>query len=639
MLRAYQDAAAGAVIHFGGHVAKFMGDGVLAYFGWPQAHEDDAERAVRAGLAVLNAVGALRTPAAEPLTARVGIATGLVVVGDLLGEGAAREETVVGETPNLAARLEALARPGEVIIAPSTRRLVGRLFELETLGPRALKGLAAPVEAFRVVAEGRAESRFEASQGGAVAPLIGRERELKLLLDLWWQARSGEGRVVLLSGEPGIGKSRLVEALREATRGEGRASLRYQTSPHHTSSALWPVIRQLERAAGLDERDDAPEVRLDRLEALLARAVADPRQAAALLAPLLGLDGSVRYPAMDLPPQQRKEQTLRVLVDQLEGLARRGKVLMVLEDMHWLDPTTRELFDIAVDRLRNLPVLLVATFRPELLPPWTAFPHVTLLTLDRLARGEAAALVDAVTEGRPLSAIVTEMILERTEGVPLFVEELTKAVLEAGPPQEKDTGSLGLGGPPPPAIPSTLEGSLMARLDRLASAKLVAQIGAAIGREFPFRLLAAVSGLARTRSRRHSPGSSARGSRSGAAARSRPPATSSSTPSSRKPPISRSSSPRARSCTRGSPAHSSRRCFPASPTWSPKSWRTTTRRQAWPSARSNTGSERASWQSVARPTRKRLATWAAASNACKRCRRAASGIGGSSRCGTLLADL
>ena len=302
--------------------------------------------------------------------------------------------------------------------------------------------------------------------------------------------------MVLLSGEPGIGKSRLVEALREATRGEGRASLRYQTSPHHTSSALWPVIRQLERAAGLDERDDAPEVRLDRLEALLARAVADPRQAAALLAPLLGLDGSVRYPATDLPPQQRKERTLRVLVDQLEGLARRGQVLMVLEDMHWLDPTTRELFDIAVDRLRHLPVLLVATFRPELPPPWTAFPHVTLLTLDRLARGEAAALVDAVTDGRPLSAIVTEMILERTEGVPLFVEELTKAVLEAGPPQEKDTGSLGLGGPPPPAIPSTLEGSLMARLDRLASAKLVAQIGAAIGREFPFRLLAAVSGLA-----------------------------------------------------------------------------------------------------------------------------------------------
>ena len=493
VLRAYQDAVAGAVVRFEGHVAKFMGDGVLAYFGWPQAHEDDAERAVKVALAVIGDVGGLRILEAEPLAARVGIATGLVIVGDLLGEGAAREETVVGETPNLAARLQALARPGEVVIAPATRLLVGRLFELEALGPRALKGLAAPVEAFRVVAEGRTESRFEARHSGAVTPLLGRERELELLLGRWRQARTGEGRVVLLSGEPGIGKSRLVEALREATRAEGRTSLRYQTSPHHTNSALWPVIRQLERAAGI-EREDAPEARLDRLEALLVRAVADPREAAALLAPLLGLDGSARYPATDLTPQLRKARTFQVLVDQLEGLARQGPVLAVVEDIHWLDPTTRELFDLTVDRLRRLPVLLVATYRPELSPPWTAFPHVTLLTLDRLARGEAAALIDAVVGGRALPAVVAEMILERTEGVPLFVEELTKAVLEAGLLQETDTGGLGRGGPPP-AIPDTLQGSLMARLDRLASAKLVAQVGAAIGREFSFKLLAAVAGL------------------------------------------------------------------------------------------------------------------------------------------------
>jgi predicted ATPase/class 3 adenylate cyclase len=494
VLRAYQDAVAGAVVRYEGHVAKFMGDGVLAYFGWPQAHEDDAERAVRAALAVVDNVGRLHASAGEPLATRIGIATGLVVVGDLLGEGAAREETVVGETPNLAARLQALARPDQVVIAPSTRQLVGQLFQLEALAPTMLKGLEAPVAAFRVLAEGRAESRFEARHGGTVAPLIGREHELELLLGRWRQARPGEGQVVLLAGEPGIGKSRLVEALREATRGDGRAGLRYQTSPHHTNSALWPVIRQLERAAGL-ERDDAPEVRLDKLEALLARAVPDSRGPAALLAPLLGLDGSTRYPAEDLTPQQRKARTLQALVDQLEGLARREPVLVVLEDLHWLDPTTRELFDLVVDRLQRLPVLLAATFRPELPPPWMGFPHVTLLTLNRLARHEAAALIDAVTGGRALPAVVAETILERTEGVPLFVEELTKAVLDSGLPRATEGGHELGSLPPPLAIPSTLQDSLVARLDRLASAKPVAQVGAAIGREFSFKLLAAVADL------------------------------------------------------------------------------------------------------------------------------------------------
>ncbi len=493
VLRAHQDVVAGEIVRYGGHVAKFLGDGVLAYFGWPRAHEDAAERAVQAALAVVGGVGRLPAPAGEPLAARVGVATGLVVVGDLLGEGAAREEAVVGETPNLAARLQALAGPGEVVIAPSTRRLVGRLFELETLEPTTLKGLAAPVAAFRVVAEGRAESRFEARHAGTVVPLVGRRQELELLLDRWRRARSGEGQVVLLSGEPGIGKSRLVEALREATRGGGRAGLRYQTSPHHTDSALRPVIRQLERAAGL-VRGDALEVRLDKLEALLGRAVPDPRGPAALLAPLLGLDGSARYPTQDLTPQQRKARTLQALVDQLEGLARREPVLVLLEDLRWLDPTTRELFDLVVERLQRLPVLLVATFRPELSAPWTGFPHVTLLALNRLARGEAAALVDAVAGGRALPAVVAEAILERTEGVPLFVEELTKAVLESGPPQGMEDGHR-LGAPPPLAIPCTLQDSLAARLDRLASAKPVAQVGAAIGREFSFKLLAAVAGL------------------------------------------------------------------------------------------------------------------------------------------------
>jgi class 3 adenylate cyclase/predicted ATPase len=501
VLRSYQNTVAGELARFEGHVAKFLGDGVLAYFGWPRAHEDEAERAVRAGLAAAEAVARLTTPTGSPLVARVGIATGLVVVGDLVGEGAAREQAVVGETPNLAARLQALARPGEVLIAERTRRLVGELFELEALPTVTLKGLPGPVPAYRVLGEGQAEDRFAALRGADLAPLVGRAHELGLLLDRWARAKDGEGQVVLLSGEPGIGKSRLVGALRERLAHEPHTPLSQFCSPFRQTSALHPVIGLLERAAGF-AREDAPDARLAKLEALLARATADVARSAPLLAALLSIPTGGRYPPLDLSPQRQKERTLEALVGQLVGLAEHRPALAVYEpalavyeDVHWADPTTLELLDRVVDRVHSLPALLVVTFRPEFAPRWTGHGHVTLLTLSRLGRREGAALVGRVARGKALPAEVLGQIVGKTDGVPLFVEELTKAVLESG--LLEDAGDrYELAGPLLPlAIPSTLHDSLLARLDRLAPVREVAQLGACIGRAFGHELLAAVAPL------------------------------------------------------------------------------------------------------------------------------------------------
>ena len=473
---------------FDGFVAKYMGDGVLVYFGYPQAHEHDAERAVRAGLELIAAVSALKSSVS--LQTRIGIATGLVVVGDLIGSGSAQEQAVVGETPNLAARLQGIAEPNMVVTAEGTRKLLGNLFELEDLGPRELKGIAGPVRAWAALPASSVESRFEALHASGVTELVGREEELELLLRRWSRAMTGEGQVVLLSGEPGIGKSRLTAALLERLSGEAHTRLRYFCSPQHTDSAFYPVINQMERAAGF-AHDDTAQAKLDKLDALLAQSFT-PRQDAALFAEMLSLPNDGRYPALDLDPQQRRQKTLEALTSQLAELARRQPVLMIFEDAHWTDPTSLEAFGRTVDRIKTLPVLLIVTFRPEFNAPWMGQSHVTSLALNRLGEREAAAIIARLVGNKELPADVMAEIVARTDGIPLFVEEMTKAVLEAeGEGEARRTATV----VPSPtlAVPASLHASLMARLDRLGPAKEVAQIGAAIGREFSHALLAAVA--------------------------------------------------------------------------------------------------------------------------------------------------
>jgi class 3 adenylate cyclase len=407
----YHRCVADTVARFSGFVAKYMGDGVLIYFGYPEAHEDDAERAARAGLAVIDAVGQLATQ--EPLNVRIGIATGLVVVGDLIGGGAAQERGVVGETPNLAARLQALARPGTLVVADSTRRQIGTLFEIEDLGPQPLAGFAEPQRAWRVVGESGVVSRFEALRSGTT-PLIGREEELDLLLRRWQQAKSGEGRVVLVSGEPGIGKSRLTAALSQRIETEPHTGLRYFCSPHDQDSALYPFIGQLERGAGFT-RDDTATMKLNKLETLLGDG-AEPGDIS-LIAEMLSLSGGERFPPLDLSPQRKKERTLAALLRRLQALARRQPGLMIFEDLHWIDPTSREVLDLTVEEIANLPVLLVATYRPEFQPPWVGQSQVTVIALNRLGRNEGATLVHRLAGNLgALPPDVVDEIVERTDG-------------------------------------------------------------------------------------------------------------------------------------------------------------------------------------------------------------------------------
>jgi class 3 adenylate cyclase/predicted ATPase len=492
IIAAYQKRVADVVAGFDGFIARYMGDGVLVYFGYPQAHEDDAERAVRAGLGAIDAVGRLDVKSVK-LEARVGIATGLVVVGDPLGEGSAQEQSVVGETPNLAARLQILAEPNAVVIAASTRRLVGDLFEYCDLGAVEVKGIAAPVPAWEVLRPSGVESRFEALHGSTLTRLVGREEEINLLLRHWARAKVGEGQVVLVSGEPGIGKSRITAALEERLRTEPHLRLRHFCSPYHQDSALFPLIDQLGRAAGF-ARDDPPAAKLEKFEVLLARA-APPEEDVALLADLLLLPASERHPLPDLSPQRKKDKTLEALIRRLEGLACQQSVLMVFEDAHWIDPTSRELLDLIIERVRTLPVLVIVTFRAEFQPHWIGQPQVTMLALGRLDRRDRTALAGQIAGGKALPDEVVEQIADRTDGVPLFVEELTKSVLESGLLREEADRYVLDRALAPLAIPTTLQDSLMARLDRLAPVRPVAQTGAAIGREFSYSLLHAVSRL------------------------------------------------------------------------------------------------------------------------------------------------
>jgi predicted ATPase len=468
-----------------------MGDGVLAYFGFPQAHEDDAEQAVRCALELIEAVPKLRPYHDVALAVRVGIATGVVVVGDILGEGAAQEQGVVGDTPNLAARLQALAEPGQVVISHSTRRLTAGLFEYGNLGRVTLKGLP-PEQVWQVLGVSGVQSRFEAHHEAGLTPLIGRDEEIELLLRRWRQAASGEGHVVLVSGEPGIGKSRLIAELQQRVASEPHAWLRYFCSPNHQDSALHPTIAQLERAAGF-QRADTPQLKLDKLVALLGVASGHDNDLQ-LLAELLSIPTGDRYAPLNLSPQQKKEKTFLMLLAQLEALARQYPVVMVYEDVHWIDPSSRELLDRAVGRVPGVPVLLVITFRPEFQSDWTAQPHVTSMALNRLGRSEGIKLVGSIA-GNALPDEVVADIVERTDGVPLFVEEVTKAVVEAGSSDESMARQAASSVPHPAlGVPATLHASLIARLDRIgAVAREIAQIGAVIGREFDYELLEAVA--------------------------------------------------------------------------------------------------------------------------------------------------
>jgi class 3 adenylate cyclase/predicted ATPase len=488
LVSAYHKCVAEAVRRFGGFVAQYLGDGVLVYFGYPEAHEDDAERAVRAGLELIAAVIALKTPA--PLQTRVGIATGVVVVGDLNGSGESHERRIVGETPNLAARLQGIAEPNTVVIAEATRRLLGNLFELKDLGAKDLKGVAEPVRAWVALRASTVESRFEALHPSGLTVLVGRAEETELLLRRWSRAKSGEGQVVLISGEAGIGKSRLTAALLESLAPEPYTRLRYFCSPQHSDSAFYPIIGQMERAAGL-LHDDTLQQKLDKLDALLAESSTSIEDAA-LIAEMLSLPNDGRYPALELTPQQRRQKTLEALTAQIETLSRQKPVLMIFEDAQWADPTSLEAFGRVVDRIRTLKVLLLATFRPEFDAPWVGRPYVTALVINRLAEHEVGAMIDRLAGNKLLSASIRQDIIERTDGIPLFVEEITKAVLEA---ESETAAERAVAAVPSPAlaVPASLHASLMARLDRLGGpAKELAQTAAAIGREFSHALLASV---------------------------------------------------------------------------------------------------------------------------------------------------
>ncbi len=499
VITSFQDKCRQAIRQYEGFIARYMGDGMLVYFGYPQAHEDDAERAVRAGLAIVLSMADLNTDIGKRygvvLAVRVGVATGLVVVGDIVGEGAAEEAAVVGETPNLAARLQGVAEPNQVVVAPVTQRLVGTLFECEDLGAHELKGIAHPVQVWRIVAEREVESRYEAKRIGGRLPLVGRQEELGLLLRSWEAAKEGHGQVVLIQGEAGIGKSRLIGALRERVASDDYIWVAFRCSPYHANSTLYPIIEHLKRAMGWKPEDDV-EARLEKLEGALRAQSLPLEEVVPLYAELTSLPlPEDRYPALQMTPQQKREAILDAVVGWLLESAERTPMLNVWEDLHWADPTTLELLKLNIEQSPTVSILNVLTYRPEFVPPWSMHSHITPITLNRLERTEVEAIVGNLTRGKSVPADVLEHIVSKADGVPLYVEELTKAILDSKLLEERADRYVLSGSLAEMQIPSTLQDSLMARLDRLPTLREVAQIGAVLGREFAYEMLHSLAPL------------------------------------------------------------------------------------------------------------------------------------------------
>lgn len=491
VVRSYQHCTREVTARYEGFVARYEGDGILVYFGYPSAHEDDAVRAIHAGLEIVEALrqSSLRADRAHEgqLNVRIGIATGSVVVGDLAGQGVSGQAEAIGETPNLAARIQALAEPNHVVIAQRTRELAGGAFEYEDRGLHELHGFPQPVRAWRVLGPSDAESRFDAAHSQRFTPLVGRSGEMDLLLRCWQHAKSGHGQVMVLSGEAGIGKSRLAETLSERIAGEPHLRLRYQCSPYHANSALYPVIQQIERTAGFG-REDTTEQKLDKLQAVLAKSVPNSAEIAAVFAALLSLPAGDRYPSLELSPQQQKDRTLAALLDRLSGLTAQAPVLIVFEDVHWIDPTSTELLGLLARQVESLPILAIITSRAEAGYPWLSLDAVRTLALQRLDSDASTAMVGRLLEGTGFAPDVVAEVVARTDGVPLFIEELAKTLTTSDLPREQASGLRS-------GIPSTLADSLMARLDRLGQAKEVAQMASVIGREFSRELVAAISPL------------------------------------------------------------------------------------------------------------------------------------------------
>jgi len=498
VVRAYQRVCSAIITRFDGHIAQLLGDGLLVYFGYPQAHEDDAPRAVRAGLGILAAMGDLNTHLQQQkgvqLGVRLGIHTGLVVIGEM-GGGGRQEQLALGETPNIASRIQGRAEPNTLAISEATYRLVEGYFTCEALGEHTLRGVSQPLNIYRVLGESGVHSRLEVAQTRGLTPLVGREQEVGLLLERWAQIKAWQGQVVLLTGDAGIGKSRLVQMLKDHVADESHIRWECRGSEYYQNTALFPLVDLFQRLLRF-QVDDTPNEKLGKLEQALSQYRPPLEESVPLFAPLLSLPlAEHRYPPLNFSPQRQRQKTLETIVAILLALAEHQPVLFILEDLHWTDPTTLELLNLVFDQTPTASMLLLLTCRPTFQPSWSHRSYLSEITVNRLSHIQVEQIVAGMTDGKTFPAEILQQILTKTDGVPLFIEELTKAILESGQLKALDdhyelTGSFSTF-----AIPATLQDSLMARLDRLVTAKAVAQYAAVIGRQFSYELLQAVSQL------------------------------------------------------------------------------------------------------------------------------------------------